>query len=705
MDVTPKLTDDRVQPAVRPGRRRRPTPSSSPSFEMRVGAEECVASICLPFGVDLPQAAGRPRAARAHRRPQRPARDGRVPQRRQPGWRARRSRSPCASSRSAMRPADLIGLRPGDVVPLAHPTTAPLAVTTADITFAHAVPGTQGTRLACLVVPSPPPQPRQPRRLAADDHAHHHRAQLGPRRGRRAGRAGPAARQPPLAVGAPTQRRRGRSPSTARRSRARFTGAAQGEVAIVVAPGPGRRARQRPHRRAGPQPRPCARPWRRRPAPFGPVVVDPGEVLEPGDRAGPLIAQGRASWCRCSPTSGIVQAVRRRSRCAVAGPTAPRPARRAARRAPRRRGRPASRPAARRRDGGHRRARPHPDERARAAVARPRARSIELDRAAGGPADLLVNGRLIARGEVVVIDENFGIRITEIVAPDGSGLGPRAMIELALRVLLLARWSSSACLGAGAAGPARRRRPRRRAARPCSPASSSAAGSSVAVVKVADRALVLGVTDAEVTTARRRRRASLFDAAGRRLRRRRSAGRGAAARLRGRGRGRPSPAPAGVRRVVSSAGARSRAPSGRPGCVRCRRRLLRRGAAAAPVLLAVRTAPAGAVFARRRAPPAPPGERRRRRRRCRPAAPDGDRQRRRRRRASPASRSPSSSLLTAAVGRAVAAADDDELHQDLRGAVDHPQRARPAATCRPTRCSPGWRCSSACSSWRRCSPR
>jgi flagellar motor switch protein FliN/FliY len=42
---------------------------------------------------------------------------------------------------------------------------------------------------------------------------------------------------------------------------------------------------------------------------------------------------------------------------------------------------------------------------------------VELDRAAGAPADLLVNGRLIARGEVVVIDENFGIRITEIIAP------------------------------------------------------------------------------------------------------------------------------------------------------------------------------------------------------------------------------------------------------------------------------------------------
>ena len=46
---------------------------------------------------------------------------------------------------------------------------------------------------------------------------------------------------------------------------------------------------------------------------------------------------------------------------------------------------------------------------------------VELDRAAGSPADLLVNGRLIARGEVVVIDENFGIRITEIVSPAIEG--------------------------------------------------------------------------------------------------------------------------------------------------------------------------------------------------------------------------------------------------------------------------------------------
>lgn len=47
---------------------------------------------------------------------------------------------------------------------------------------------------------------------------------------------------------------------------------------------------------------------------------------------------------------------------------------------------------------------------------------VELDRAAGAPADLLVNGHLIARGEVVVIDENFALRITEIVSDETAPL-------------------------------------------------------------------------------------------------------------------------------------------------------------------------------------------------------------------------------------------------------------------------------------------
>jgi flagellar motor switch protein FliN/FliY len=42
---------------------------------------------------------------------------------------------------------------------------------------------------------------------------------------------------------------------------------------------------------------------------------------------------------------------------------------------------------------------------------------LELDKLAGEPVDILVNHKLIAKGEVVVIDENFGVRITEIVSP------------------------------------------------------------------------------------------------------------------------------------------------------------------------------------------------------------------------------------------------------------------------------------------------
>ena len=42
---------------------------------------------------------------------------------------------------------------------------------------------------------------------------------------------------------------------------------------------------------------------------------------------------------------------------------------------------------------------------------------ITLNRLAGEPVDLLVNGKPIARGEVVVLDEEFGLRVTEVLAP------------------------------------------------------------------------------------------------------------------------------------------------------------------------------------------------------------------------------------------------------------------------------------------------
>ncbi len=43
---------------------------------------------------------------------------------------------------------------------------------------------------------------------------------------------------------------------------------------------------------------------------------------------------------------------------------------------------------------------------------------VELDRLAGDPVDIFVNDRMVAHGEVVVVDDKFGVRITEMVAPN-----------------------------------------------------------------------------------------------------------------------------------------------------------------------------------------------------------------------------------------------------------------------------------------------
>ncbi len=42
---------------------------------------------------------------------------------------------------------------------------------------------------------------------------------------------------------------------------------------------------------------------------------------------------------------------------------------------------------------------------------------VELNKLAGEPLEVLVNGRLVARGEVVVVNEKFGVRITDIISP------------------------------------------------------------------------------------------------------------------------------------------------------------------------------------------------------------------------------------------------------------------------------------------------
>jgi flagellar motor switch protein FliN len=49
---------------------------------------------------------------------------------------------------------------------------------------------------------------------------------------------------------------------------------------------------------------------------------------------------------------------------------------------------------------------------------------VTLNRLAGEPVDLLVNGKPIARGEVVVIDEEFGLRVTEVVASEAADEQP-----------------------------------------------------------------------------------------------------------------------------------------------------------------------------------------------------------------------------------------------------------------------------------------
>jgi flagellar motor switch protein FliN/FliY len=56
---------------------------------------------------------------------------------------------------------------------------------------------------------------------------------------------------------------------------------------------------------------------------------------------------------------------------------------------------------------------------------------VELEHDAGAPAELLVNGTPIARGEVVVVDERYGLRITEILDAQDSDTAVAATESLA----------------------------------------------------------------------------------------------------------------------------------------------------------------------------------------------------------------------------------------------------------------------------------
>jgi flagellar motor switch protein FliM len=124
------------------------------SFEMKVGAEECVATVCLPFSMIYPKLQG-DRADVQLNPQQRAARD--VAHRNLiAGLESAPLEVSVRFERLRMRPEELINLGVGDVVTLNHKVTRPLTVTSAGIDFANAVPGSQGTRLACLIVPSVP---------------------------------------------------------------------------------------------------------------------------------------------------------------------------------------------------------------------------------------------------------------------------------------------------------------------------------------------------------------------------------------------------------------------------------------------------------------------------------------------------------------------------------------------------------------------
>jgi flagellar motor switch protein FliM len=126
------------------------------SFEMKIGTEECVASICLPFNTILPVLEKQETVELSPA--ERMVRDSAY-RNLTAGLSAAPIDVAVRFQPIRMRTDDIVDLRPGDVVPLGHPTSLPLEVTVNETVFAHAVPGNQGARLACLVVPSPQEAP------------------------------------------------------------------------------------------------------------------------------------------------------------------------------------------------------------------------------------------------------------------------------------------------------------------------------------------------------------------------------------------------------------------------------------------------------------------------------------------------------------------------------------------------------------------
>src|SRR5581483_3242547 len=121
------------------------------SFEMRVGGEECVATICLPFSMILPVLQSDDADVELS------ASEADARRTAQVNLTAGLESVPLGVSVRfqpiRMRADDVVDLQVGDIVPLNHGVSQPLAITLNDTTFAYAVPGNQGKRLACMVVP------------------------------------------------------------------------------------------------------------------------------------------------------------------------------------------------------------------------------------------------------------------------------------------------------------------------------------------------------------------------------------------------------------------------------------------------------------------------------------------------------------------------------------------------------------------------
>lgn len=128
------------------------------TFEMKVGSEECAATLCLPFNTILPVLEKQELIELTPA--ERMVRDTSL-RNLTAGLSAAPIDVAVRFQPMRMRTDDIVDLRPGDVVPLGHPTSVPLEVTVNDTVFAHAVPGNQGARLACLVVPSPKEEERR----------------------------------------------------------------------------------------------------------------------------------------------------------------------------------------------------------------------------------------------------------------------------------------------------------------------------------------------------------------------------------------------------------------------------------------------------------------------------------------------------------------------------------------------------------------